>query len=241
MERLQKILAHAGVASRRECEQLIQNGHVSVNGRVVTELGTKADPSKDQIRVNGKLIQVNQRLVYIMLNKPRGYITSVKDELGRKTVLDLVHNVSERIYPVGRLDYDSEGLLLLTNDGKLANKLMHPRYGVKKTYLVEITGLITDDDLNRLENGVIIDQGVRTLPADVQLFKKGHNKSLVKITISEGKNRQVRKMFQAVGYKVTRLQRISFGPLSLGNLHRGTYRNLSSNEVNQLKRAVKQP
>ena len=127
MERLQKILAHAGVASRRECEQLIQNGHVSVNGRVVTELGTKADPSKDQIRVNGKLIQVNQRLVYIMLNKPRGYITSVKDELGRKTVLDLVHNVSERIYPVGRLDYDSEGLLLLTNDGKLANKLMHPR------------------------------------------------------------------------------------------------------------------
>lgn len=234
LERLQKYISQCGVTSRRKAEELILKGHVKVNGNVVTELGTKIDTSKDIVTVNNKKISKVNDFIYIKLNKPEGYVTTVKDQFNRKAVLDLI-DIKERIYPIGRLDYNTSGLLLLTNDGDLANKLLHPKYLIYKTYEALVEGQIQDDSLNKLKTGVIIDD-YKTAPAKVKLLKYMDNKSLVQISIHEGKNRQVRKMFDAVGYPVNSLKRISFGEINLDNLSLGAWKHLSDKEIKYLKR-----
>ncbi|BFH61746.1 MULTISPECIES: pseudouridine synthase [Paenibacillus] len=236
MERLQKILAQAGIASRRKCEELILAGKVEVNGETVTTLGTKADPEQDIIKVEGKSIR-NEKKIYIMMNKPKGVITSASDPAGRKIVTDYVKGIKERIYPVGRLDYDTEGLLLLTNDGEFANMLTHPRHHVPKTYLATVEGIPHGSELDKLRAGIRLEDGM-TSPAeveykDIDLEKK---EAVISITIHEGRNRQVRRMFEAISHKVIRLKRISFGDLQLQNLKRGLYRNLTKAEVDSLKK-----
>lgn len=239
-ERLQKWLAHAGVASRRQAEQMILEGQVSVNGEIVTILGTRVQ-SQDKVTVQGKLLTVPaEALVYYVLHKPTGVITSAKDPQGRKTVIDLLREVPQRVYPVGRLDLDTSGLLLLTNDGELAYRLMHPRYGVEKTYRVGIKEKITVNALNQLREGVVLEDG-KTAPAIVREVSRIGEGSfcLIDITIHEGRNRQVRRMFAKVGYPVATLQRIRFGPLEMEpSLSPGKYRALSEIEVHKLQRAV---
>jgi len=236
-ERLQKVLAQAGVASRRACEQLILAGRVTVNGAVVRELGTTVDRSRDVVAVDGRPIINPEQYVYYILHKPRGYLTTVKDDRGRKTVMDLMASVPERVYPVGRLDYDSEGLLILTNDGELANKLMHPRYKVQKFYLVKVGSPVTAADVEKLRTGVELEDGI-TAPAYVELLMSGPKESLLKIGIREGRNRQIRRMCQALNLRVRRLIRIQIGPVKMGNLPVGSYRHLSEHEVQKLKQAV---
>jgi 23S rRNA pseudouridine2605 synthase len=240
--RLQKILSQAGVASRRAAEKLMLEGRVSVNGRTVLELGTKADPAHDDIRVDGRRIKA-ERPRYILLNKPRGYVTTRKDEKRRKTVLDLLEGVREYVYPVGRLDYDTEGLLLLTNDGDLAAQLMHPRHGVERTYEAHLAGMPDEQALEKLRKGIPLD-GRRTLPADVRLLNRdrpstrlraGDADGVLLITIREGRNRQVRRMCEAVGHPVGRLKRIKFGPIGDRRLPVGAWRDLSVEEVRKLK------
>ena len=233
-ERLQKYMARCGIASRRKAEEIILQGHVKVNGIIVKELGSKVDPEKDEITVYGKIIYEKEEHIYIKLYKPEGYITTVKDQFNRKTVLDLI-NIKERIYPIGRLDYDTSGLLLLTDDGDLANKLMHPKYRIFKTYEVELKGSIKKESINILRKGVLID-GYKTAPAKVKLLKQTQNNTSVQISIHEGKNRQVRKMFEAVGNKVIKLKRISFGNIGLGQLKPGQWKYLTVDEVSFLKR-----
>ena len=230
-------MSRAGIASRREAEKLIAAGHVRVNGIVITELGTKIDPSKDKVFFKGKLVQISAKKVYYILNKPRGYISSVKDDRGRKTVVDILSDVPERIFPIGRLDYQTEGLLLLTNDGEFMNKLLHPKYEIEKTYVAKIEGLITKEDMFKLADGVQLDDG-KTAPADVYLdsYDKAAKRSIVEITIHEGRNRQVRRMFQALGYGVKALKRIVFAGLTLHGLKRGEYRQLTETELRRLKR-----
>ena len=215
-ERLQKYIARCGIASRRKAEEMILQGKVKVNGRIVRELGSKIIPGKDVVTVNNKRIYEKEKYIYIKLYKPEGYVTTVKDQFNRKTVIDLI-SIKERIYPVGRLDYDTSGLLLLTDDGDLANKLMHPKYRIYKTYNAEIKGSLSNDSINLLRTGLLID-GYKTAPAKVKLLKQSQNNSYVEISIHEGKNRQVRKMFEAVGHKVVKLKRISFGNIVLGNM-----------------------
>ena len=240
-ERLQKIIAAAGVASRRKAEELITSGHVQVNGAVVTELGTKADPDADHIRVNGKLLQGEPRPVYLLLNKPKGYVTTVSDPEKRPTVMDLIRGVKGRVYPVGRLDYASEGLLLLTNDGALANLLMKAASHVPKTYLVKVAGTPTEEDLAKLRAGVSIatDDGkrVRTGPASVRIMKEAAN-PWYEITLIEGRNRQIRRMFEAVGHHVEKIKRVRYGPLTL-DVPPGEFRSLTLKEVERLKSASK--
>ncbi|HHX02296.1 MAG TPA: rRNA pseudouridine synthase [Firmicutes bacterium] len=236
-ERLQKVMARAGVASRRACEQLILAGRVTVNGKVVRELGTKVDLSHDSVAVDGKLVGVPERYVYYILHKPRGFLTTVSDDRGRKTVMQLLKSVPERIFPVGRLDYDSEGLLILTNDGQLANRLMHPRYQVRKFYLVKVANEVTASDVEKLRTGVELEDGI-TSPAYVQLLAAGPKESLLKIGIREGRNRQIRRMCQALDFKVKRLIRTQIGPVKLGNLAAGAYRRLTEQEIGKLKQAV---
>src|SRR4051812_2777654 len=211
VERLQKILSAAGVASRRLSEELILQGRVSVNGETVRELGTKADPATDEIKVDGRRIKTAQRKRYVLLNKPRGYITTRSDPQGRPTVMDLLQGVKEYVYPVGRLDYDSEGLLLLTNDGELATRLAHPRHEVDKVYQARVRGVPDDHVLDRLAKGVTID-GRRTAPARVRasepIVRESGEHTIVELTIHEGRQRQVRKMFEAVGHPVVRLKRV---------------------------------
>lgn len=231
--RLQKYLADAGVSSRRKCEQLILQGRVQVNGKTVTEPGTKVEGS-EEIRVDGRIIRPGHKKVYILLNKPKGYISSVKDQFSRKTVIDLVSGISERIYPVGRLDYDTSGLIILTNDGEFANMLMHPRNEVEKVYRAEIKGMLSEDDIERLENGLDIGWHV-TAPACVRIIDKSAERSVVEITIHEGKNRQVRKMFDAVGHPVLRLKRTAIGGITAGNLAEGKWRHLSKAEIDMLR------
>ena len=234
MIRLQKILSQAGVASRRAAEKLMVDGRVSVNGRTVLELGTKADPAHDDIRVDGRRIKA-ERPRYILLNKPRGYVTTRKDEKRRKTVLDLLEGVREYVYPVGRLDYDTEGLLLLTNDGELAAHLTHPRHGVERTYEAHVAGMPDERALEKLRKGIPLD-GRRTLPADVRLLNRDRDADgVVLITIREGRNRQVRRMCEAVGHPVGRLKRIKFGPIGDRRLPVGAWRDLSAEEVGKLK------
>lgn len=240
MERLQKYLARSGVGSRRFCEQLIINGSIKVNNKTVTLLGTKVSPS-DQVEVNGILVKPVEKKLYIMLNKPSGYVSTVKDDKGRKTVLDLIEDIGQRVYPVGRLDYDTEGLLLLTNDGKFAYILTHPKYKVRKVYLVKVKGIITDKNLKQLEEGVELEDG-KTSPAKAELVKidQSDNSSLIRLTIREGRNRQVRRMCSAIGFPVLKLERIQFGPIKLSDLPRGKYRKLSKIEITQLYQEAEQ-
>ncbi|MBD5806597.1 pseudouridine synthase [Limosilactobacillus walteri] len=237
MERLQKAMAEAGVASRRASEKLILAGKVAVNGKKVTELGTKVGVH-DEIVVNGVPIQREQH-VYYLLNKPRGVISSAHDEKGRRTVIDIVHDedIDERVYPVGRLDYDTTGIILLTNDGALANKLMHPKYEVEKTYIAKVNGIIKNDELKQLRLGVVID-GRKTKSAKTKLINIDRNKktSLVQLTIHEGRNHQVKNMFKAVGHPVIKLHRETYGPLNLYGLQPGEFRALKPDEVQMLKK-----
>lgn len=234
LERLQKILAQAGVASRRKCEELILSGAVQVNGQTVTELGTKADPTEDVISVNGKIVQGENKL-YLMFNKPKGVITSAKDPEGRKIVSDFLKGIKERVYPVGRLDYDTEGLLLLTNDGQFANMLTHPKHHVPKTYLATVKGVPHGAELDKLARGIQLEDGM-TAPAEVEYYDVDPESkyATITITIHEGRNRQVRRMFEAIGHPVIRLKRTRFGELGLHNLQRGKFRQLTPKEVKDL-------
>ena len=254
--RLQKILAEAGIASRRKAEELIAEGRVQVNGEVVTELGTRADITKDHIRVDGKLLQGVQEHRYFMVNKPRGYVTTMSDPEHRETVVDLLRETARksgrklevRLYPVGRLDYNSEGLLLMTNDGDLANNLSKASNSVENTSLVKVAGLPTEESLAQLRNGVMIDRGrlaevrgtrrdrVLTSPARVELARRGEN-PWYEVTLTEGRNRQLRKMFEEVGHHVEKIRRIGYGALTL-DVPMGDFRELTSGEVQALGRAA---
>ena len=238
MERLQKVIANLGYCSRRHAEELISKGEVKVNGKVVTELGTKVKKG-DTIEVENTILDNNKDYEYYILNKPREVVTTTKDEHGRKTVIDLI-DTTTRIYPVGRLDYDTTGILLLTNDGELANKLMHPKNNIDKTYIAKVEGIVTGYAIKKLREGVVID-GYKTSLARVKLKKvdKNKNTSLVEITIHEGKNHQVKKMFESVGYKVSKLKRTNYANLDLTNLRVGEYRKLSNKEIAILYSLVK--
>lgn len=229
--RLQKYLANAGVASRRACEKLIENGEITINGNVAV-IGDKVEDG-DVVEYNGKVIDLPSEYIYLMLFKPVGVITTASDERGRKTVLDLI-DIDERIYPVGRLDLNTSGLLLLTNDGELANRLTHPRFQVDKTYKAIVKGEITEDKLQQLRDGVMLEDGM-TAPAKARVSKYDGENSYVEITIHEGKNRQVRRMFEAVGHQVRGLRRVKVGNLSIKDMERGQYRHLTQEEVSYLK------
>ena len=246
MNRLQKVLAQAGIASRRASEKLIAEGRVTVNGQTVREMGTKADPAVDDIRVDGRRLKGPQRARYILLNKPAGYVTTRVDPQHRRTVLDLLTGVREYVYPVGRLDYDTEGLLLLTNDGELAARLTHPRHGVERTYEARVAGMPDHDAIDRLRNGVPLD-GRRTQPATVVLLNRAaatrlagrrEPQGVLLITIREGRNRQVRRMCEAVGHPVKKLVRRQIGPLRDRQLKPGEWRDLRAEEVRALQRAA---
>ncbi len=236
-ERLQKYMARCGIASRRKCEEIILSGKVKVNDKIINELGVKINAEVDIVSYEGKIIKPEEKKIYIMLNKPEGYITSVKDEKGRKTILDLV-KVDERIYPIGRLDYDSSGLILLTNDGEIYNKIIHPRVKVGKKYIVLCKGEFTKEELIKFESGIDIG-GYITAKSKIEILdkEKGKNNSintLVEITIHEGKNRQIRRMCEALGHDVISLKRISIGEIKLGYLKKGQWRNLTENELKYL-------
>ncbi len=227
-ERLQKILAHAGIASRRACEQLILEGHVQVNGKTITELGSRADPRRDEITVDFRPIE-KEAPVYILLNKPKGYVTTVKDEQGRPTVMALLHGVPGRVYPVGRLDFNSEGLLLMTNDGELANRLMAPDHEIPKVYLVKVHRTPTPEQIKELSEGFRLD-GRRLKPCRIEFAEKADN-PWMKVTLTEGKNLQIRRMFAAVGHPVSKLRRIQYGPIADPALKPGEWRFLEAGEI----------
>ncbi|MDI3310913.1 MAG: pseudouridine synthase [Thermoanaerobacterium sp.] len=234
MERLQKYLAECGIASRRKCEQLILDGKVKVNGVTIRELGVKVDPNMDVIEYNGKTVTKVKQNIYIVLNKPVGYITTVKDQFGRPSVLDLI-NINDRVYPVGRLDYDTSGLLLLTNDGDLANKLMHPRHKIDKVYIAQIKGVPDKKKLDMFRNGLYIDN-YKTAKAEIDILKIVNGDSIVKIVIHEGRNRQIRRMCELIGHPVLKLKRIKIGNLDIGNLKVGQWRYLAQHEIEYLKK-----
>jgi 23S rRNA pseudouridine2605 synthase len=240
LERIQKIIAAAGVTSRRAAEQLILDGRVRVNGQVVSELGAKADSSKDHIKVDGKLINPHQPMTYLMLNKPAGFVTTMADPEGRPTVLNLLKGLKVRVYPVGRLDYNTEGLLLLTNDGDFAHLITHPKHEFPKTYRAKVKGVLEDHQISQLESGIHLDDG-KTAPAKIKKISKEEANSWLEITIHEGKKRQVRRMFDRVGHSVIKLKRIRTGNLVLGDLPEGAFRYLTHEEVQALKElAVKE-
>lgn len=245
-ERLQKLLARAGYGSRRACEALITAGRVRVNGRVVQELGAKADPARDRIEVDRKPLQLPGETVYLVLHKPRGVVTTARDEWGRRTVLDLIGPLGVRVFPVGRLDKESEGLLFLTNDGELANRLIHPRYSLEKEYFVLVGNAPSDEALSRLERGVLID-GRPTAPARVSVatppavVRPKPGESWLRVVIHEGRKRQVRRMLEAVGSPVRRLVRTRIGPLHLGDLSPGRWRRLNAQEVTAVRAAAGLP
>jgi 23S rRNA pseudouridine2605 synthase len=258
-ERLQKIIATAGIASRRKAEELITNGLVTVNGQIVTELGTKADPEHDNIKVNGKSLAGPERHVYLLLHKPKGYVTTVTDPEGRPTVLDLVRGVGARVYPVGRLDYLSEGLLLLSNDGDLAQALTHASSHVAKTYLVKVSGKPSDDQIEKLRRGIVLPAErrplktpsdrlpktgqrrratlVKTAPARIKLVRDAAN-PWYEVTLVEGRNRQIRRMFEQIDHHVEKIKRVRYGPLQL-DVEAGKFRHLTAPEVTQLRAATK--
>ncbi|CDM68374.1 Ribosomal large subunit pseudouridine synthase B [Clostridium bornimense] len=233
-ERLQKYMASCGVASRRKCEEFILEGRVKVNGIIVNELGKKVLVDKDIIEFDGVKIDKEDKKVYYILNKPTGVITSASDERGRKTVIDIVKS-KERIFPIGRLDYNTSGLLLLTNDGEIFNKIMHPRVELFKTYIADVKGYITDKDIEQLKNGIDIG-GYITAKAKVFIQKRDDNRSTIRISISEGKNRQIRRMCSKINHDVINLKRISIGDIKLGELKIGEYRKLNDKELNFLFR-----
>lgn len=231
--RLQKYMALAGVASRRKSEEIILNGHVKVNNKIVTKLGTKVDPKKDKVMVKNKLVKIETNSIYIMVNKPLGYLSTVKDEKDRKTVIDLIEGVEERIYPVGRLDADTTGLLLLTNDGDLTYKITHPSNNVVKKYIAIVEGTPNKRELMQLRQGVFID-GRKTAPAKIKILKRFDNDSIIEVQIREGRNRQVKKMFEKTNHPVKKLKRVAIGDINMGNLDIGNYRFLSDEEVDYL-------
>ncbi len=234
--RLQKYIAMCGVASRRKAEELIEKGQVKVNGEKITELGTKVEIGADKVMVSGKEIKVITKKYYIMLNKPEGYVSTVSDQFDRPTVIELIDSeIKSRLHPVGRLDYDTSGLLLLTNDGDFTYRVTHPKFNMDKTYIATIKGGITVSGLNKLRRGVKVEDYV-TSPAEVEMLDAREGYTIIKITIHEGRNRQVRKMFEAVGCKVTALERISIGKVELGNLPLGRWRYLTSHEISYLMR-----
>ncbi|WP_134683249.1 pseudouridine synthase [Brevibacillus migulae] len=238
MERLQKILAQAGVASRRKCEELITQGRVKVNGTVTTELGTKVDPQNDAILVDDKPIHL-EKLIYLMLHKPTGVITSLHDPQGRRVVTDLLTDIPERVYPVGRLDYDTSGLLLLTNDGELANRIAHPSFEIDKVYRAWVKGTPSKEAVKKLATGIRLEDGM-TSPGEARVIEQEAQRTLLEITIHEGRNRQVRRMCEAIGHPVLTLERIRLGFLTLAGVKRGEYRHLTKEEVERLKREVVQ-
>ena len=235
-ERLQKILSQAGVASRRHAEDMIREGRVTVNGAVVTELGTKADLATDHIKVDGRLVRPPKRLIYIALNKPNQTVTTVSDPQNRATVMDLLKGVKERVYPVGRLDYHSEGLLLMTNDGELANAVMSAATHLPKTYLVKANGALTTEQEQQFRDGVPI-SGQRTLPAGLRLVRNAEN-PWYEVRLFEGRNQQIRLMFKHFGRLVEKLRRVRIGPVELGPLKPGQFRYLTEDEVHKLRRAL---
>lgn len=226
-------MALAGVASRRRSEEIILNGDVKINNKVVTKLGSKVDLDKDKVTVYDKLIKLERQKVYIMLNKPMGYVSTVKDEKGRKTVLDLIEGIEERIYPVGRLDADTTGLILLTNDGKLTYKITHPSNSVIKKYIAIVEGVPNKVELMRLRDGIFLD-GKKTAKAKVKVLKRFDEDSIIEVQINEGRNRQVKRMFEAVNHPVKKLKRVAIGDIQLGNLDIGNYRFLSDDEIEYL-------
>lgn len=236
-ERIQKILAEAGIASRREAERLVIEGRVTVNGKVIDTLGFKADPSKDHIKVNGKRITRFEPKVTLLLNKPRGYLSTLKDPKGRATVTDLLKKVKWRIYPVGRLDFDAEGLLLLTNDGDLAFALSHPRFSIPRTYLVKVTGVPEEKKLGLIKRGVMLEDG-KARAVSSHILRQGEKNSWVQVVVTEGRNRLVKRMFSAIGHSVLKLKRIEFGPIQLGDLPLGQFRYLTAEELEKLKRLI---
>jgi len=236
-ERLQKIISQAGITSRRAAEELILAGRVAVNGVIVTELGSKADPAVDTITVDNKPVKPVSNHLYILLNKPAGFMTTLDDPEGRHLVTDLLPDIKERVYPVGRLDYNTEGLLLLTNDGEWANKLMHPRHEVEKEYHVRVRGKVHQTQIDQLRKGVMLDDRP-TAPATVRLIKDGEQNDWLSITIHEGRNRQIRRMCEAVSLSVVRLKRVRYGILEIGPLKQGQYRMLTEREVRDLAGAV---
>ena len=234
--RLQKFLASCGIASRRKCEELILAGKVEVNGKVVNELGTKVNIQKDEVKYNGKIIKPEEEKIYILLNKPIGYVTTVKEQFGRDKVTDLVKQ-NKRIVPVGRLDMYTSGALILTNDGELVNKLTHPKNEINKTYNVTVAGIVTEQDIENLKSGVEIDNSYITKPAKVKILKIDNEKNISRVqsTIHEGKNRQIRKMCQAINKRVLALHRSKIGNIEVRDLKLGTWRYLTKKEVNELK------
>lgn len=235
-ERLQKLLSQAGVASRRQAEQMIVEGRVSVNGKTVTELGSKADLDRDHIKVDGRLIRAPKRLVYLVLYKPNNTVTTVSDPQGRATVMELLRGVKERIYPVGRLDYHSEGLLLLTNDGELANAIMSAATHLPKTYVVKANGTLSTEQEEQFRRGVPI-SGRRTMPAGLKIIREADN-PWYEVTLYEGRNQQIRLMFKHFGFLVEKLRRVRIGPIEIGPLKPGQYRYMGEDEVRKLKRAI---
>jgi 23S rRNA pseudouridine2605 synthase len=233
--RLQKFLAHCGVASRRKCEEFIKEGMVKVNGELIKELGHKINPQIDIVEFKNIRVYQNEKNIYILLNKPTGYITSVNDQFNRKTIMDLISDVEERIYPVGRLDYDSAGMLIMTNDGAMTYKLTHPKHEIDKEYLVHIQGVPTLEKINNFKNGLKIEDYI-TSNAEFNIIKINKGNALVSIIIHEGKNRQIRKMCDKIGHPVLSLKRIRIGEVSLGDLPSGKWRFLSETEIAYLKR-----
>ena len=235
--RIQKYIADAGICSRRKAEEMIQNGLVKVNGETLTEFGYQIREG-DRVEVDGAVITSIEKKVYYMMNKPKGYVTTVKDQFDRPCVLDLIgEDVKERIYPAGRLDYNTEGLLILSNDGEFVNTITHPRNAIKKKYIAVVNGIVKEENIEKLKRGVVIDQK-KTAPAEVFLSEIFKDKCVVEVTIHEGRNRQVRKMFEAVGHHVIDLQRVQVGPLELGSLKLGRVRKLNPNEVQALLSAA---
>lgn len=240
MERLQKFLADAGVASRRKSEEFIQQGKVKVNGVIVKELGFKVDPEKDKVEYEGKTLNIENERIVLMLNKPKDVISSAKDPQGRKTVLDLIPDKFPRLYPVGRLDYESEGMILLTNDGELANKITHPKNEVRKVYSVWVFGYPSKDTMSKFSKGVELEDGT-TAPAEIKLIKKGKTTSQMEVAIKEGKKRQIRRMFDALGHPVSRLVRTQIGELKMGILEEGKYKKLKEQEIKKIFFKKEQP
>lgn len=235
--RIHKIIADAGIASRREAEKMIEEGRVTVNG-VTAKLGDKADPENDHIKIDGKLLKAKpNELVYIMLNKPKRVMCTTNDPEGRQTVLDLIKGIKNRVWPVGRLDYHSEGLVLLTNDGELSLRLTHPKYKVEKVYEVKVKDLPDEKKIEKLKKGIWLEDG-KTAPCEISFIKKTNENSWFRVTLKEGKRRQIRRMFHAIGHDVMKLKRISIGPIKLGKLPIGNYRFLTEKEIIILKKSV---
>jgi len=235
--RLNKFLSQSGVSSRREADKMIENGRIKINGRVVNTLGIKIDDDKDTIEVNGKEVKKDRNLIYLLLNKPSGYLVTLKDPFKRPTIMNFLSHLEKRVFPVGRLDYDTEGLLLLTNDGELAYRLMHPRYKIKKVYLAKVNGNPRDSELSTLEKGVYLDNG-KTAPTKISRIYSGSKESCFRIEIYEGRKREIKRLFEYIGHRVLKLKRVKFAGLDQGKLKKGQWRHLTKKELLMLKKQV---